>query len=113
MKDKIVREIIDELTLYYAHNSRLISFPELVIPIGVILRKFKKHTTNSSYRKIVAAFMELLKKNEDYIINKRTQIKEKSLKNLSQLVSSFESHLGNEPTPLEREAKKINDRKTE
>ncbi len=52
MKYKIVREIIDELTLYYAHNSRLISFLELVISIGVILRKLKKHITNSSFRKI-------------------------------------------------------------
>ena len=68
MKDKIVREIIDELTIYYAHNSRLLSFPEMIVPVGVLLRKFKKNTTNSNYRKIVAAFLELLKKNEDYII---------------------------------------------
>jgi hypothetical protein len=71
MKDRIVKEIIEELTIYYANNSRLISFPELIIPLGVILRKFKKHTPNSTYRKIVAAFMDLLKKNEDYIIAKR------------------------------------------
>jgi hypothetical protein len=82
MKDKIVREIIDELTIYYANNSRLISFPEIIIPIGVLLRKFKKHTTNSNYRKIVAAFLDLLKKNEDFIILKRSALKDKSLKNL-------------------------------
>jgi hypothetical protein len=44
MKDRIVKEIVDELTIYLAHNSRSLSFPELVIPIGVLLRKFKKHT---------------------------------------------------------------------
>jgi hypothetical protein len=68
MKDRIVKEIIDELTIYYSNNSRQLSFPEIIIPLGVLLRKFKKNTTNSSYRKIVAAFLDLLKKNEDYII---------------------------------------------
>ena len=68
MKDRIVKEVIDELTIYYANNSRNIAFPEMIVPIGVLLRKFKKNTTNSGYRKSVAAFMDLLKKNEDYII---------------------------------------------
>lgn len=68
MKDRIVKETIDELTIYFSNCSRQLSFPELVIPIGVLLRKFKKNTTNSSYRKIIAAFLDLLKKNEDFII---------------------------------------------
>jgi len=68
MKDRIVKEIIDELTIYYANNSRSLSFPEIIIPIGVLLRKFKKHTTNSVYRKSVASFLDLLKKNEDFVI---------------------------------------------
>ena len=58
MKDRIVKEILEELTIYYANNSRSISFPEMIVPVGVLLRKFKKHTTNSGYRKIVAAFMD-------------------------------------------------------
>ena len=113
MKDKIVREMIDELTIYYAHNSRLISFPELLIPVGVLLRKFKKNTSNNNYRKIVAAFMDLLKKNEDYIIQKRTLLKEKALKNLSGMLKNFENLLGQELTPLEKEKKKIEERRTE
>ena len=113
MKDRIVKEIIEELTIYYAHNSRVISFPELVIPIGVLLRKFKKHTPNGNYRKIVAAFLDLLKKNEDYIIAKRNQLKERSLKNLQNMMNSFESLIGKEQTPLEKEQKKIEDRRTE
>lgn len=68
MKDRIVKEIIEELSIYFANSSRHISFPEMVIPVGVVLRKFKKHTTNSGYRKIVAAFMDLMKKNEDLIV---------------------------------------------
>ncbi len=82
VKDRVVRETIDELTIYYAANSRLISFPEAIVPIGVLLRKFKKHTHNGNYRKIVAAFLDLLKKNEDLIIQKRLQMREKSIKNL-------------------------------
>lgn len=113
MKDRIVREIIEELTIYYAHNSRVISFPELVIPIGVLLRKFKKHTPNSNYRKIIAAFMELLKKNEDFIIAKRNQLKERSLKNLQNMLNSFEGLIGKELTPLEKEKKKIEERRIE
>lgn len=113
MKDRIVKEIIEELTIYYAHNSRVISFPELIIPIGVLLRKFKKHTPNGNYRKIVAAFLDLLKKNEDYIIAKRNQLKERSLKNLQNMMNSFESLIGKEQTPLEKEQKKIEDRRTE
>lgn len=67
MKDRIVKEILDELTIYYANNSRSLSFPEMVVPLGVLLRKFKKNTTNSGYRKTVAAFMDLIKKNEEFI----------------------------------------------
>lgn len=77
-----MKEVIEELTIYYAANSRIIGFPEATVPIGVVLRKFKKQTHNGNYRKIVATFLELLKKNEDFIIQKRLQMREKSLKNL-------------------------------
>jgi len=78
----VVRELIDEITIYYAANSRMIGFPEMTVPIGVVLRRFKKYTHNGNYRKIVAAFLDLLKRNEDYIIHKRTLMKEKSIKNV-------------------------------
>ena len=94
VKDRVVRELIDELTIYYAANSRMIGFPEAVVPIGVVLRKFKKLTHNGNYRKIVAAFLDLLKKNEDFIIAKRTAMKEKSLKNISALLGSFDAQFG-------------------
>lgn len=82
MKDRIVRETIEELTIYFAHNSRSMSYPEMIVPIGVILRKFKKNTKNNNYRKIVALFLELLNKNAEFIIKKRSSLKEKSLKNI-------------------------------
>jgi hypothetical protein len=68
VKDRVVRELVDELTVYLAANSRMIGFPEMTVAIGVVVRKFKKYTHNGNYRKIVAAFMDLLKKNEDYIV---------------------------------------------
>jgi hypothetical protein len=42
MKDRIVKETMEELTIYYASNSRSLSFPEMIVPLGVMLRKFKK-----------------------------------------------------------------------
>lgn len=71
MKDRMVKESIEELTIYFANNSRSISFPEMTVPVGVILRKFKKNTKNNNYRKIVAYFMDVLNKNVEYIIQKR------------------------------------------
>jgi hypothetical protein len=108
VKDRVVRELIDELTIYYAANSRMIGFPEMIVPLGVVLRKFKKYTHNGNYRKIVAAFMDLLKKNEDYIIQKRTQMREKSIKNVHAMLSSFDAQFSStEFTPLERERDRI------
>ena len=51
IKDRIVKETIEALTHYYAANAASLSFPELLIPTGVMLRKFKKNTTNGVYRK--------------------------------------------------------------
>jgi hypothetical protein len=54
MKDRIVKETLEELMIYFAHNSRNMSYPEMIVPIGVIMRRFKKHTKNGNYRKNVA-----------------------------------------------------------
>ena len=53
IKDRIVKESIEALTLYFAANATSLSFPELFVPVGVVLRKFKKNTNNSNYRKMV------------------------------------------------------------
>lgn len=115
MKDRIVKEILDELTIYFANNSRSLSFPEMVVSLGVLMRKFKKNTTNSGYRKTVAAFMDLIKKNEDFIIQKRSALRDKSLKNLFNLATQFESSFAasGEQTPLEKEKAKIEQRRME
>ncbi len=68
MKDRIVKESLEELTVYFGNNARSISFPELIVPIGVVLRKFKKNTKNANYRKVIAAFLDNLTKNSDFIV---------------------------------------------
>lgn len=114
VRDRVIKEVIEELTIYYAANSRTIGFPETVVPIGVVLRRFKKLTHNGNYRKIVAGFLDLLKRNEDVIVQKRSQMREKTVKNLGALISAFESQFGaDEKTPLEREAEKIESRRAE
>jgi len=50
-KDRIVKEDIESLTLYLAANGNSLAFPEIVVPVTVLLRKFKKQTTNGIYKK--------------------------------------------------------------
>ena len=50
-KDRIVKEIIESLTLYLAANGSSLAFPEIVVPVSVLLRKFKKQTTSGIYKK--------------------------------------------------------------
>ena len=60
MKDRILREAIAALTQYLATNADSIAFPEMCVSISVILRKFKQQCSNSTYRKLVQTFLELL-----------------------------------------------------
>ena len=75
MKDKIMREAIDELTLYFSLMSRNVTFPEYFVPIGVFLRKFKKHCTNPAYCKIIGNLLEVVRQSEDLVLKKRSEIK--------------------------------------
>jgi len=60
IKDRIVKETLEALTLYFAANALSLSFPEIIIPTTVILRKFKKNCNNNSYKKSVTSFLDLL-----------------------------------------------------
>ena len=53
MKDRIVRETLDELVLYLAANSSSVSFPEMAVPAELVLRKFKKTLGNQNYKKMI------------------------------------------------------------
>lgn len=60
MKDRIIREALASLTQFLAINATSVALPEMCISICVILRKFKKQCSNTTYRKSVQSFLELL-----------------------------------------------------
>jgi len=103
IKDRIIKEGIEALTLYFAANSTSLSFPELFVPTGVMLRKFKKNTTNNSYRKMVNSFLELIKRHEDFVAQARGKIKDKNLRDPAALHLQFKLLIKHEETPLGRE----------
>lgn len=107
VKDRIVKEALEALTMYFAANSASICFPELTVPAGIMLRKFKKNCNNGNYRKNVQSFLELLKRNEDFIAAERAKIKDKSLKDPANLISQYTQLLKDKETPLMTAAKKI------
>jgi hypothetical protein len=67
MKDRIVKETLDELVLYLAANSGSASFPEMAVPAASVLRKFKKGTGNQNYRKMVTHVLEVIDANTEFI----------------------------------------------
>lgn len=51
MKDKVVQESLEHLTMHLADHARKLYFPEMVVGLSYVLRKFKKDTKNPNYRK--------------------------------------------------------------
>ena len=109
IKDRIVKEVIEALTLYFAANATSLSFPEITIPTGVVLRKFKKNCTNNTYKKAITSFLELLQRNSDFVVQQRLALKQKSLRDPVKLYSDFASQLNNtkQQAPLLKERQKI------
>jgi len=85
MKDRLIKESIETLTLYFAANSKALAFPEMVVAPAVTLRKFRKQSSNNGYRKVVGNFLELLKRNEEWIAIERVKIVDKSMKDPAKL----------------------------
>ena len=50
-RDRVLKEVIEAVTLYLAANGNCLAFPEIVVPITVLLKKFKKKTQNGNYKK--------------------------------------------------------------
>ena len=88
-RDKVVKEIIEALTLYLAANGNSLAFPELVVPITVLLRKFKKLAQNANYKKSVQALLDLIGRHENFIAQNRAKIKDKSLSDPAKLFQQF------------------------
>ena len=112
-KDRIVKEALESLTLYLAVNSSQLSFPEMFVPVSVLLRKFRKNSKNSKYRSMIGTFLELVKRNEDMVAQSRAKIREKSLKDPANLHKQFSDLIKHEDTPLAKEARKIEVRRAE
>ena len=85
VRDRVVKDIIESMTMYLAANGKSLAFPELIVPICVLLRKFKKQAGNGNYKKSVQAFLELLERHENFVAQSRGKIKDKSLRDPAKL----------------------------
>jgi hypothetical protein len=84
-KDRLIRETIQALTHYYAVNASVICLPEMLVPVSIYLRKFKKNVKNSNYRQTVQSFLDVLDKSATVIQDARANLKDKSLKDPARL----------------------------
>lgn len=110
MKDRIVRETLDELVLYLAANSSSASFPEMAVPAELVLRKFKKTLGNQNYKKMITQVLEAIQANSEFVKGKRTIffIKDKnSLKSDNIKKWAMFMKKKKEDSPLEKEKKKV------
>jgi hypothetical protein len=113
MKDRIIKEALESLTLYLAANSAMLSFPEMMVPICVMLSKFKKVTGSQVFRKSIQSFLELVKRNEQVVADARGKIKDKSLRDPSKLHQQFQLLINPSETPLGKEQVRIETRRSE
>lgn len=93
IKDRIIKESIEALTMFLGANSKALSFPELIVPTCVVLRKFRKMTSNNAYRKTVGSFIDLLKRNEDHVVAERQIIADKCLRDPARLHQQFAAQM--------------------
>ena len=97
-RDRIVKEVIESLTLYLAANGQSLAFPELVVPITVLLRKFKKQVNSSNYKKNIQSFLDVITRQENYVAQNRAKIKDKSLRDPAKLFQQFSQIIQSQTT---------------
>lgn len=85
IKDRMIKESIEALTMFFGANSKSLSFPEMMVPTSVVLRKFRKNASNNAYRKTVGSFLDLIKRNEDHVVAERAKIADKCLRDPAKL----------------------------
>lgn len=93
VRDRVVKDIIESMTLYLAANGKSLAFPELIVPIGVLMRKFKKNSGSTNYKKSIQAFLDLLVRHENHVATSRGKIKDKSLRDPARLFQQFNAIL--------------------
>ena len=106
----MIKEIIESLTLYLGANANSLAFPELVVPITVQLKKFKKLISSGIYKKSIQSLLDLIVRHETYIAQSRSKIRDKSLRDPAKLFQQFSAILqgqSNESAPMAKEQAKI------
>lgn len=114
-RDRIVKEVIETMSLYLAANSSSLAFPEIVVPITVLLKKFKKKTSSGIYKKSVQSFLDLLARQDTHVAQARSKIKDKSLRDPAKLFQQFAvlNQESNAVSPLKKEQVKIDKTRSE
>ena len=79
----IISEVVKSLIDYYAPLSANISFPEMILPTQVVLERFRQ---NTPHKKHVSHFLEVIKKNIDFVASQRAKISDKSFKEPGRLL---------------------------
>ena len=97
----IISEVVKSLFHYYAPLSANISFPEMILPTQVVLERFRQ---NTPHKKHVSHFLEVVKKNIEFVAAQRAKISDKSFKEPGRLLQQFNIDL--QSTPLWKEASK-------
>lgn len=113
IKDRIIKETVDALTHWFAANATSLSFPELAVPNGVMVRKFKKNVQNQVYRKTLQSLLDLIKRNEEVVANERAKIRDKSLKDPAKLTQQWSIQITGVDMPLVKESAKLEARQIE
>ena len=92
--------------------SSNLSFPELILPIKVILEQFKKNCGISRFQKIVNNALQIIQKQSDFIVEHRMKIKDKGLRldNLPKLqnqLNAIISSTGERRAPIDIDIEKL------
>ena len=108
MKDRLVKESLQQLTHYVASNANCISLPESMIPVSYTLRKFKKNVKNQVYRKAVISFLDLLQQTTDKVAEERVKVLDSiSVQEPGLITQKFSELLSLSQLPIVKESEKL------
>lgn len=73
-QDGLGEQFVELLCEFYVLYCKNVSFPELVTPAVIALRRYIKTSKNFKFNKQVSNVLEKLKQNSEFILNKRSEI---------------------------------------
>ena len=97
-QEGLIEQLIDLLAEYFVLYSKSVSFPELVSPIVISLRRYVKTSNNIKLNKQLSNIIEKLNQNAQYIEEKRSDV-DFSPSNKTE-VNKFLNDITWEKTPL-------------